>query len=153
MAKSTHSGFTLVELMVATLILAIVLVGLLASYIACLQLTDLARNTSVAINLAQTKMEEIKNAAYTSIKNDYDPAGVGVPFTIIGVNGMGVTYVDNTDPDLLLVKVTVCWRERGGRIIGEDTDLNGVLNSGEDKPPLNNQLDSIAQVITYIARH
>lgn len=147
--KRKTQGFTLAELMVATLILAVVLVGLLASYVACLELTDLAKNTSTAINIAQSKLEEIKNVSYAQIKNDYDR----VAFNITGLVGKGVSYVDDTNPELLQVTVVVCWKQQNGRIIGEDTNLNGQLDAGEDKPPVNNILDSVGQVVTYIARH
>lgn len=150
--KKKSPGFTLVELMVATLILGVTLVGLLGSYISCLDLNDLSKNTSLAINIAQTKLEEIKNHDYALIKNDYDPTNQGKPFDITGLTGKGVSYVDDTNPNLLLVTVTVCWRQQNRRIIGEDSNLNGQLDSGEDKN-LNNRLDSIAQVITYIAKH
>jgi len=149
-SKPNSSGFTLIELMVATFVLALVLVAILGSYITCLDLVELSKNTSVAMNIAQTKMEEIKNSTYTQIKTNYDR----VPFAITGLTGMGVSYVDNTNPDLLQVTVTVCWRQKNGRIIGEDTNLNGGLDAGEDKSnPLNNQLDSLGQVVSYIAKH
>jgi prepilin-type N-terminal cleavage/methylation domain-containing protein len=144
-------GFTLAELMVATLILVIVLVGMLASYVTCMELADLSRNTSTAINIAQAKVEEIKNDTYINIQNDYDPAGNGVPFNIVGLTGRGVTYVNATNPDLLRITVTVCWRQKNGRVIGEDTNLSGQLDAGEDRNG-NVILDSVAQVITFIAR-
>ncbi|MBI5554451.1 MAG: prepilin-type N-terminal cleavage/methylation domain-containing protein [Elusimicrobia bacterium] len=42
---------------------------------------------------------------------------------------------------LLEVVITVCWRAKDGRIIGEDTNLNGVLDAGEDMNA-NSELDS-----------
>jgi prepilin-type N-terminal cleavage/methylation domain-containing protein len=146
--KKKSPAFTLVELMVATFILGVALVGLLGSYISCLDLNDLSKNTSLAINIAQTKLEEIKNHTYTLIKNDYN----AIPFNISGLAGMGVSYIDDSNPDLLLVTVTVCWRQQNRRIIGEDANLNGQLDAGEDSN-LNTRLDSIAQVVTYIAKH
>jgi len=143
------AGLTLAELMIAALILGVVLVGILASYIACLDLNELSRNASIAINLGQTKLEEIKNHTYALIETDYN----NVPFNIAGLTGMGVSYVDDTNPDLLMVTVTVCWRQKNGRIVGEDTNLNGQLDSGEDTIDPNGRLDSLAQVVTYIARH
>jgi prepilin-type N-terminal cleavage/methylation domain-containing protein len=155
--KNKSSGFTLAELMVATLILGLVLVGLLGTYVACLDLTELSKNSSIATNIAMAKIEEVRNDTYANIKTDYDSTGCGrpscgKPFDITGLMGKGVSYVDNTNPDLLKITVTVCWRQRNGRIIGEDTNLNGQLDAGEDKNG-NGMLDSIAQVVTYIASH
>jgi len=140
-------GFTLMELMIAALILAIVLVGLLASYLACMQLAEIARNTSIAMNSVRARSEQIEEHTFDNIKADYDNA----TFVLANLNGMGVSYVDDTDPDLLLITVTVCWQQQRGRVIGEDSDLDGTLDAGEDANT-NGMLDSVAQIKTYIAR-
>ncbi len=51
---------------------------------------------------------------------------------------------------LLKIKVTCCWKEKGGRIIGEDKNLNGQLDIGEDING-NGELDSPVKLVTYIA--
>ena len=151
-----NKSFTLMELMIAALVLALVLVGLLASYISCMQLTEIARNTSLAMNEIRIKVEEIEQQAeqpivaahnFSSIEVDYDD--ISFPLTT-SLNGMGVSYVDASNPDLLEITVTVCWRQSRGRVVGEDTNLNGSLDAGEDVSPLNSMLDSPAQVKTYI---
>lgn len=135
------------ELMIAALILAMVIAGLLVSYISCLQLTDSARNTSLAMNAAQAKSEEIEEHAYDDIKNDYN----NVSFTPANQNGKGVSYVDDTNSNLLKVTVTVCWRQTRGRVVGEDKDLDGQIDAGEDIN-VNGILDSPAEIVTYIAK-
>jgi prepilin-type N-terminal cleavage/methylation domain-containing protein len=141
-------AFSLMELMVAALILAIVLVGLLASYVACFNLNEMAQNSSLAINAAETKTEEIKNFSnFDQIKTTYH----NVSFSLSSLTGAGVSYVDDTNPDLLQVTVTVCWQQKNGRVIGEDLDLDGQLDTGEDINS-NGVLDSPAQVVTYLAR-
>jgi len=47
---------------------------------------------------------------------------------------------------LLEVIITVCWRQSDGRLFGEDANLNGVLDTGEDTLTVNNRLDSPAQL-------
>ena len=49
------------------------------------------------------------------------------------------------------ITITVCWRQSRGKIIGEDTDLDGQLDVGEDTN-INGILDSVAQIVTKIAR-
>ena len=49
----------------------------------------------------------------------------------------------------LLVTVSFSWRESGGRIIGEDLNLNGRLDAGEDKNG-NGIIDSVVQFSSYI---
>ncbi|MDP2938771.1 MAG: type II secretion system protein [Candidatus Omnitrophota bacterium] len=140
------AGFTLMELMIAAMILAFVLVSLLASFIACLDLVEISKNTSIAINNAQNKLEEIKNTSYAQIKNNYN----NIAFNVVGITGKGVSYVDDTNPELLEVMISISWKQRNGRIIGEDLNLNGALNVGEDTNA-NGKLDSPAEIVTYIA--
>lgn len=61
----------------------------------------------------------------------------------------------NSNTDLIDVYVTVSWREgRGtGRVIGEDANLNGVLDSGEDGTyagGTTGRLDSPAQLVSKV---
>ncbi|MCA9400945.1 MAG: prepilin-type N-terminal cleavage/methylation domain-containing protein [Candidatus Omnitrophica bacterium] len=140
---SMESGFTLVELLIATLVLLLAFVGVLVSYLKCMELSELSRNSSIAVEAVKNQMESINNTAFDQIFVTYN----NVPFAVNGLNGMGVTYVDNSDPDFFEIRVTVCWRQKNGRIIGEDSNLNGQLNVGEDQNG-NNMLDSIVQIST-----
>ncbi len=49
----------------------------------------------------------------------------------------------------MLVTVTFCWRQSNGRLMGEDSNLNGALNTGEDVNG-NGTIDSPVQLIAYI---
>ena len=141
-------GFTLMELMIAAAILLFCLSGLLATYFQMFILSDLTRDLTLATNAAQAKIEEIRSYAYTNINafnssssgylvNLYD----GATFNITGLDGRGaVEACDiNTCPsevgnytDLIRVWVEVSFRSRG-KVIGEDSNLNGILDTGEDK--------------------
>ena len=173
-----RAGFTLVELALVIAIMGVVLTGLLGAFIACFALNETSENLTIAINGAQVKMEEIRNHVDTVndfgvLITDYSPGGViGNTFTIDPVNWLGavnqsaVIYILdpqsgiilNTGPtadpglDLYDIRITVCWRQKGGRIVGEDSNLDGVLNAGEDTSTVNNILDSPAQIITLIAK-
>ncbi len=149
-------GFTLVELMIAVAILAIILLGLLAVFTSCFKLNETSRNLTVAINGAQKKIEEIRNSTFSSVYSIYN----GAAFEVDGLDNSdseGSIMVDNTNPALLEVTVTVCWRQKGGRIIGEDNGggggiaLDGKLNGTEDTN-VNNILDSPAQIVTLMTR-
>ncbi len=147
-------GFTLIELMIAAAILVIALVGLLAAYTGCFGLNETARNLTIAMSGAQKEMEKIRNLAFSQIS-----AEDGNSFEIAGIadaDSEGVIEVDSSNPDLLVVTVTVCWRQKGGRVIGEDngsgggTLLNGNLDGTEDTNG-NNILDSPAQIVTLFS--
>jgi hypothetical protein len=143
-----RKGFTLIEVMLAAAFLIIVLGGLLATYISCFELISTSRNLTLAVNAARGKVEEIRDYSFNQIYSDYDNTTFTVNEMSAG-NSRGVVYVDNTNPDLLQVIVSVCWRQRANRIIGEDLDLDGNLDTGEDTNP-NNMIDSPAQLITLI---
>lgn len=158
-----HSGLTLVEIMIAVLILSFVLVGLLETYIVCLDLVEISKNASIAVNLAQTKLEAIKDSVvdqttYYQVKTNYD----NVPFDIAGLTGKGISYAfycnnpADCDPsyaptDLLEVIVSISWKQKSRRVIGEDKNINGILDIGEDISPANNILDSPVQIVTFVA--
>ena len=144
-----RKGFTLIEVMLAAAFLVIVLSGLLATYISCFELISTSRNLTLAVNAAQGKIEEIRDHSFNQVYSDYHNSTFTVSEMSAG-SSQGVVYVNNTNPDLLEVIVSVCWRQRANRIIGEDLDLDGVLDTGEDTSPNNNIIDSPAQIVTLI---
>ncbi len=162
------TGFTLAELMVASLVLVTILVGLLASFVTCLDLNETSRNLTTALDAAQQKLAEIREHSFgdacsyyngRSVDDDGNPDDVddmppGESRRIVyvyvdpGVNSCS-TYNCTCDYDVLRIVISVCWRQKSGRIIGEDKDLDGVLDLGEDKNG-NNQIDSPAQIVTFL---
>ena len=144
-----EKGFNLVELMIAAAILVIVLSGILATYIGCFEVISTAKNLNLAINAAQRKIEEIRDYSFSEIYSDYNNQTFVVNEITSG-NSKGVIYVDNSDSDLLKITISVCWRQRGNRIIGEDLDLDGVLDDPPEDLNHNNMIDSPAQLVTLI---
>jgi len=139
------SGMTLVELLIAAGILVLTLTGILVSYLACLELAEISKNASTALHEVKSKIEEIQNTAFDQIEATYDQT----IFTLAGFNGIGVSYVDASNSDLLLINMAFCWRQPNGRVIGEDKNLNGQLNPGEDQNG-NGQIDSLVQIASQI---
>jgi len=141
-----RKGFVLAEVLLGAAILAFVLCGILATYINCFDLITTSRNSTAAVNSAQSIIEEIRDYSFTSIFNDYN----NQTFTVSEIPASrGIIYVDNTNPDLLTVTISVSWQQHGNRIIGEDLDLDGVIDAGEDINA-NNMLDSPVQIITLV---
>lgn len=166
------SGFTLLELMIGATVLIVALVGLIAAYIGCFTLNEGARNLTIAINGAQEKLEEIRNHNFDTMVGDYSPGGSdGNTFTIDPTNWLtaenqtAVIYILNPQTDVILntsptanpgldlykITITICWRQKGGRIFGEDGNLDGVFDAGEDING-NDRLDSPAQLVTLMAK-
>ena len=149
--KKEMAGFSLAELLVTVGILVTVIVILLQLFIYNSVLAELSGNMGYAISDAQTKIEEIKNSTYSSIATNYASGGTpGNTFNLSQGQGKGVIYIDSSNADLLEVSVVICWRNKDGRVIGEDTDIDGALDAGEDLNG-NGKIDSKVNLILKIA--
>lgn len=141
-----NRGFTLAEILLSTAILVFALCGMLMMYSTCFVLMATSKNINIATNAAQGLIEEMRSSPFTQMVDDYN----GLNFIVDAIpSSRGVVYVDDTDPELLQVTISVCWNQ-GNRIIGEDTNLNGVLNAGEDANG-NGIIDSPVELVTRIA--
>jgi prepilin-type N-terminal cleavage/methylation domain-containing protein len=167
-AINKKRGFTLVELMLAAVILIVVLTGLLGGYLLAFNLNETAKNLTIASYSIEQKLEEIRRYNFNLIFIDYDNTAfradnvtllAGIPLQVLftpNLDTAGSVRVDNSDPNLLKITVTMCWRQQGGRIIGEDNGagggipLNGILDGNEDANN-NNIMDSPAQIVTLMA--
>lgn len=124
----SRAGFTLAELLVSAGILGIVIAGILISYIRCMELNEVSQNKSMATKAARSRMEVIRMTTFDNLVATYN----AVPFDVVGFTGKGVSYVTSLDPKNVRVIVSVSWRQKNGRVYGEDRNLNGILNGGED---------------------
>jgi len=143
--QNNNKGFNLAEIMISTLVLALTFTGVVSTYLKCLNLSEMSQNSSRATLEARKRMENAKNSDVTQLITNYH----NVSFSSLNVNGMGVSYVNDTDPNLLEVTISFCWQQNNGRIIGEDANLNGVLDDGEDVNG-NGFIDSPVQITSYI---
>lgn len=149
------SGFTLMELVIAAAVLAGALLGLLGVYLNCFNLNESTKNLTLAINGAQQKLEQIHNLRdlgtarpagnYSESLSNF-PAEHSVAINIFD-NGSDPDGISNND--LFWIGISVSWKQKGGRIIGEDDNLNGNLDAGEDDNG-NGILDSPAQLVTLL---
>jgi Tfp pilus assembly protein PilV len=138
-------GFVLPEVMLACAIAAFAICGLLLMYVAGMDLIRVSKNSSIASSAALGLIEEIRNTPFPDIVTDYN----GLKFSVNNISGSsGIVYVDDTDDEFLLVTVSVCWPQ-GNRVIGEDLNLNGDLDMGEDTNG-NLIIDSPVQLITQV---
>ncbi|MBF0387501.1 MAG: prepilin-type N-terminal cleavage/methylation domain-containing protein [Candidatus Omnitrophica bacterium] len=144
-ARSSRSGMTLVEVLVAVSVVLIAVIGILYSYAKAIELNAIGQGSVIATQAVKNKIEQIKGTAFSTIFTTYN----NTTFTAVGLNGRGLVTVDRSNSRLLEVKVIFCWRLGSGRIIGEDRDLDGVLDAGEDANG-NGQLDAYVQIVTRI---
>ncbi|MCL6449093.1 MAG: type II secretion system GspH family protein [Armatimonadetes bacterium] len=115
-------GFTLVEVLIAAVILVAVVIPLMASFINATRWTAEAQALLTAANLAQGKLEEAKNKPYVEVQNE--PADSGqppVPFADYPGYTCRITVSEYTgnDPDirghLKTVTATVYYETLGGQ--------------------------------------
>jgi len=139
-------GFALPEMLLAALIASFALCGILLTYIACMDSIKISKNASIATSAALGLVEEIRSTPFPQIIPNYDQLN----FTVNGIaNSMGIVYIDDTNPEFLVVTVSICWQQ-GNRLIGEDLNLNGSLDAGEDINA-NNIIDSTVKLVTQVA--
>lgn len=138
--------------MVATGVLVVAISGLMASFAHLASLNENSRKLTLAITASLDKMEEIRNSDFSNLyaaynASNFEPNG----FDAAGIDAEGAISIDNSDPALLEVCVSVSWRERSNRIIGEDLNLNGAFDAGEDSNG-DNRLSSPAEIVTLIGQ-
>lgn len=123
-----NKGFTLLEILLAALIFSIG-VGVLSSLLGkgIFSLKDV-ENTTIALNMAQGKMEEIKTSFDKAIDGqEFSETHSGRVFSGV-VELIPIGEVTGHDQDLQQVKVRVNWEEHGGETQLSLTSLAVKIN-------------------------
>ncbi len=115
-----RKSFTLLELLLAAVILAVALSILLLEFLSCSLLGEASRNLTRATMHAQYVMEDIKNTTFSSIKANIESGYWDWDSTDITSNGLTPLRNESIDTsvsgtDLLDITVNVSWDDRSGR--------------------------------------
>jgi len=148
--KKNRNGFTLLELMIAVGVLIVALAGLLGVFAHLISLNENSSKLTLAVAACQAKLEEIRNSTFSNIYTTYNGASFN-PQGFASSEAKGAISINNSNPILLQVFVSVSWRTRSNRVIGEDRNLNGSRDAGEDLNA-NLRLDSPGQLATLMAQ-
>ncbi len=143
--SQNNKGFSLSELMIATLIFSFTFAGIILVFFRCIELSEMARHSSTAVNACKNRIASIEDTAFNQILATYN----NTTFTANDINGIGKTYVTSLSANVLQVTLVFCWKEKNGRAFGEDKNINGTLDAGEDTNG-NGTIDSPVKVTTYI---
>lgn len=73
------SGFTLIEVLIAIVLVSVALIALAGLLTTTLKSTNLGKNVTVAVNLAQQKMEDIRRAAAVNFDSVTDSVSASDP--------------------------------------------------------------------------
>jgi len=131
-----NKGFLLIEVMVTFLLMTIVLVALAQFQVTALQNNSHAKSRTVAINLAQNKLETLRNftdhASYETITGGSDsvgPPGSDATTILAGLNTVYTTtwsVSSGTTPDSIQLAVIVSWPGKKG---SGNSDTSIILSS------------------------
>lgn len=164
-----NGGFTLTEVLIATVVLVVAVVSMLGLFTHSLALTEAQGASTIAQYVAEEEMEEILGLEYTNgqgIKQLYTNINANndglwreTNLNLADPNMSGTVYAEEIDTTAILnrlmrIKVVVCYRHKN-RIIGEDNGsggggaLNGALDGTEDTNG-NGELDSPCQLETVV---
>lgn len=161
-------SMSLVEVMVAGAILAFCLVGVLGAYASLFILADVARDTSLVSNAVQFEMEQLKKESFDTLDGynnrlfyvaytSSDYTNVSITTTapeaslLIAVGKITVqTITTYTKSSIKEIRIVASFKSKN-RVVGEDANLNGDLDSGEDSNG-NSRLDSPVELVTLVVR-
>ncbi|MFH1771594.1 MAG: hypothetical protein ABH872_02150 [Candidatus Omnitrophota bacterium] len=118
--KQKKKSFTLSEVLLAAVILAVSFCALLLVFITSALLNASSRGLTVAMTHAQYIMEEVKNTNFSQIKTDINNNVWDLGVSDIESRGLSPLNSETIDTEvtgtaLLDITVTVNWQERSGR--------------------------------------
>ena len=110
-------GFTLIEVLIAIVLVSIGILGLSAMTIGTIQGVIFSEKQTIATTLARDRLEQIKQAGYANVTSAQYPAENY--HTLAGYEQFQrlVTITDNTPrPNTKTIAVTVAWRDSAGSV-------------------------------------
>ena len=114
-AENENEGFTLIEILIAMLILSVGILGMAALTVGIINGNKLSNNLSAATTLAQDKMEDVRRLGYTgtsattaTVTEDYNSITGYATFKRVIV-----TTVDSPAPGMKTITITTFWDSDG----------------------------------------
>ena len=111
--RDQPKGSTLLELLIALCLLTIGMMGIMALGLGIMKNNTVSKQRSIAVQLAQSKMEVIFSMAYSDVADDTETAlnAEGVPGA--GIFDRAVEVLEFSDPEFKNVRVNVTWESAG----------------------------------------
>ena len=126
------NGFTIIEVMMAIIVLVTGILALLAILSACMYQQITSREADIAKSTAAAKLEEIRAKGETDFVN-VCTAYSGTNFAVselqtqTGDPNPGYIMIDNSNPELLDITVRVRWLSRSGPSANLSTQMKTML--------------------------
>ncbi|TYP53295.1 type IV pilus modification PilV family protein [Thermosediminibacter litoriperuensis] len=121
---TNNSGFTLIEVLIATLILVAAIVPLMTAFIHGARWTAESRDLITAVNLAQGKLEELKNRPYASLESGepVDPNQPPRPFTGYPEYTYRLAVIENDEKNLKTITIKIYEAATGKEVVSLTMD-------------------------------
>jgi type IV pilus assembly protein PilV len=103
---SRNQGFTLLEILITVVLLTVGVLALSQAFSTTLLTSTDAESVDLGLNIAQAKMEELKNTAFSSLASSGPTADSNFP------NFNMTVTVTGADPKQ--IDVTAAWNVKGG---------------------------------------
>jgi type IV pilus assembly protein PilV len=105
---SSEEGFTLLEIMIALVVLSVSLVALAGLQISAIRGNTFSKRMTTAVSIANEKMEQLKNSSYANILSE---SSIQVNQSNMNFTRQ-VTVTNNSPlPNTKTVNVTVTWSQ------------------------------------------
>ena len=114
--KERDNGFTLVEVLIAILILTVGLLGMASLTVAIIKGNKLSADLTTATTLAQDKMEDLRRLGYsgTPATDDTNTEAYGSISGYATYKRVTETDFDNPAADMKMITVTAYWQDSIG---------------------------------------
>ena len=105
---SIEAGFTLIEIMIALVVLSVGLIALAGLQISAIRGNSFSKRMTTAVSIANDRIEQIKNTPYANIQSE--------PSTQVTASNLNfarqVTVTNNNPlPNTKTINVTVTWKD------------------------------------------
>lgn len=113
-AKDPRAGFTLIEVLIALVVLSVALVGLIPMLIHTIRGNTFGRTATEAATYSQDKLEELRRTPFQELVDDHCgpvSAAVGTTGLTRGVHVRNADGSGGCDKDILVIEV--CTAETG----------------------------------------
>jgi type IV pilus assembly protein PilV len=103
-----QEGFTLVELMIALVVLSVGLTALAALQISAIKGNAFSKRMTTAVTIANAKLEQVKNTSYANIQSE---SSTQVTAANMNFTRQVTVTNDSPAPNTKTVNVTVTWKD------------------------------------------
>lgn len=103
-----RKGFSLLEVLIALIIITAGTLAIIQAFSSGLLASGDVENVDLALNIAQAKMEQIKDTSFASLADSAPIADLNFPDFTVALN-----VAEGQDP--MRAEVTVAWNVKGGQ--------------------------------------